>query len=206
VTGNPIREVIENQRPKIARSKALAGLGLRPKKYFLVTMHREENVDVPERLKSLLEAFDRVQKKYALPVVVSTHPRTRLRLKESGFRVRNAEVRFLEPFGFFEFIALEENAACVLSDSGTVQEECCIFRVPNVTLRDVTERPETVECGSNVLSGAEAGSVLRCVEAVLGRKPDWRIPWEYLAGNVSETVVKILLGFNSPHRLRFGRG
>ena len=119
--------------------------------------------------------------------------------------MRNKEIRFLPPFGFFDFIALEENARCVLSDSGTVQEECCIFRVPNVTLRDVTERPETIECGSNVLSGADPEAILRCVEAVLGQKPDWRIPWEYLAENVSDTVVKILMGFNSPHQVRFGR-
>jgi len=200
VTGNPIGEVIEHHRPKIRRSKAPAGLGLRPKEYFLVTMHREENVDTPERLKSLLEAFDRLQKIYAQPVIVSTHPRTRLRLKESGLKIRNKEIRFLPPFGFFEFIALEEKARCVLSDSGTVQEECCLLRVPNVTLRDVTERPETVECGGSVLGGAEPEAVLRCVEAVLGRDPDWRIPPEYLVANVSDIVVKILLGFNSSHR------
>ncbi len=200
VTGNPIYEVVESQRPKIAKSKALAALGLRPKSYFLVTMHRQENVDVPARLKSLLGALERVQKKYAVPVIVSTHPRTRLRLKESGLRVRNKEIRFLPPFGFFDFIALEGNARCVLSDSGTVQEECCILRVPNVTLRDATERPETVECGSSVLSGADPGTVLRCVEAVLSREPDWRIPREYLAPNVSDIVVKILMGLSGPSR------
>jgi UDP-N-acetylglucosamine 2-epimerase (non-hydrolysing) len=192
VTGNPIREIIESHRPKVAKSNALAGLNLRPKRYFLATIHREENVDVPDRLKSLVDALRRVQKKYALPVIVSTHPRTRLRLDESRLRSTNKEIRFLPPFGFFEFIALEEKALCVLSDSGTVQEECCIFRVPNVTLRDVTERPETVECGSNMLGGADPGSVLKCVQTMLGRDPDWRIPPEYLVRNVSDTVAKII--------------
>jgi UDP-N-acetylglucosamine 2-epimerase (non-hydrolysing) len=100
--------------------------------------------------------------------------------------------------GFFDFIALEQRARCVLSDSGTVQEECCIFKVPNVTLRDVTERPETLECGSNVLTGAEPDRILAAVQTVLAQPPDWNPPSEYLAENVSQTVVKILTGFRSP--------
>jgi len=205
VTGNPIYEVIRHHRPKIRRSRILADLGLQAQKFMLVTMHREENVDVPERLSGLLTALARLQKKYGLPVIVSTHPRTRLRMKTLGLKTRGKDVRFLPPFGFFDFITLEENALCVLSDSGTVQEECCIFRVPNVTLRDVTERPETVECGSNILSGAGPEIILRCVETVLGRRPDWRVPWEYLVENVSDTVINIVLGFNSPFQIKFGK-
>jgi UDP-N-acetylglucosamine 2-epimerase (non-hydrolysing) len=205
VTGNPIHEVIEHYRPKIRRSKILAELGLQARKFMLVTMHREENVDVPERLSGLVTAFARLQKKCGLPVIVSTHPRTRLRMKAFGLKTRSKDVRFLPPFGFFDFITLEEKALCVLSDSGTVQEECCIFRVPNVTIRDVTERPETVECGSNILSGADPEIVLGCVETVLGRRTDWRVPWEYLAENVSDTVTKIVLGFNSPFQIKFGK-
>ena len=117
------------------------------------------------------------------------------------FRVDAAadeQIRFLDPFGLFDFVALERAAFCVLSDSGTVQEECCIFRVANVTIRDVTERPETLECGSNMLSGADPDSVLRCVRTVLDQKSDWAVPPEYMAGNVSRTVVKILLGYSAP--------
>ncbi len=205
VTGNPIFEVIEHFRPKIRRSKILSRLGLGVRRYILVTMHREENVDVPERLSSLVESLERLQKKYRLPVIVSTHPRTKLRMTAAGLKTGNTNIRFLPPFGFFDFISLEEKARLVLSDSGTVQEECCIFRVPNVTIRDVTERPETIECGSNILSGADPEMVLRCAAVVLSREPEWRIPPEYLVENVSHTVAKIVLGFDSAHHLRFGR-
>jgi UDP-N-acetylglucosamine 2-epimerase (non-hydrolysing) len=104
-------------------------------------------------------------------------------------------VRFAEPFGFFDFIKLETKARCVLSDSGTVQEECSIFKVPNVTLRDVTERPETLECGSNILTGANPQSISRAVRTVLGMAPRWEPPAEYLATAVSDTVVRIVTGY-----------
>lgn len=195
VTGNPIGEVIAHYESQTSRSTVLADFGLAAGRYILVTMHRAENVDVPERLTSLLAAFDRVQREHGVPVIVSTHPRTRLRLKQQGVVVANPELRFLDPFGFFEFITLERNALCVLSDSGTVQEECAIFKVPNVTIRDVTERPETLECGSNILSGADTDTVLRCVRTVLSRPPDWDPPVGYVVPHVSDTVVRILTGF-----------
>lgn len=103
-------------------------------------------------------------------------------------------ILFHVPFGFFDFVALEQNALCVLSDSGTVQEECCIFKVANVTLRDVTERPETIECGSNMLSGCDPQTILCCVRVVLDRRLEWRVPPEYTVEHVSDTVVKIVLG------------
>ena len=104
-------------------------------------------------------------------------------------------LKFLEPFGFFDFITLEKHARCVLSDSGTVQEECAILRVPNVTIRDVTERPETLECGSNVLTGADPDLVLTCVGTAMASARDWNPPVEYLRENVAETVVRIVTGF-----------
>src|SRR3954468_1266457 len=103
-------------------------------------------------------------------------------------------LQFPAPFGLFDFVALERNAFCVLSDSGTVQEECCIFRVPNVTIRDVTERPETVEAGSNMLSGADPGDVARCVRTVLAGRTSWTVPPEYTVESVSTAVVKVVLG------------
>jgi len=139
------------------------------------------------------EALDRLQREHHKPVIVSTHPRTQSRMKSFGVAVGNDQVRFMQPFGFPDFIALEREARCVLSDSGTVQEECAIFHVPNVTLRDVTERPETLECGSNVLAGAEPERILACVALVLSRKPDWNPPREYLIEDVSDTVVRITL-------------
>lgn len=106
----------------------------------------------------------------------------------------NPRLRFLEPFGLFDFVALEKNALCILSDSGTVQEESALFGVPNVTLRDVTERPETLECGSNMLSGAGVELVMTCVRTVLSGRRTWSIPKEYLEDNVSETVCRIVPG------------
>ena len=195
VTGNPIFEVITHFEPQIAASTVLDRLGLAPAGYFLVTCHRAENVDVESRLRSLAAAFERLHLDYAMPVVVSTHPRTAARLQTFGVKVAHEEVRFLEPFGFFDFVSLERQAFCVLSDSGTVQEECAIFGVPNVTIRDVTERPETIECGSGMLSGAGTETVVRSAGIALGLKTRWQAPPEYLVPHVSDTVLKIVLGF-----------
>jgi len=194
VTGNPIFEVIQHYDPQIRQSSVLQELDLEAGGYFLVTMHRAENVDIEPRLVSLTQALDRLARDYQRPVVVSTHPRTRTRMESFGLGASDGLVRYLPPFGFFDFVSLERQAFCVLSDSGTVQEECAIFKVPNVTLRDVTERPETLECGSNILSGADEDAILRCVRTVLSKTPKWNPPAEYLAENVSETVVRVLTG------------
>lgn len=195
VTGNPIYEVIQHYEPQIRESKILSDLELDAGQYFLVTMHRAENVDVRERLVGLTSALESLQHAYNVPVIVSTHPHTQDSLKSFGIGVDNQSVRFLPPFGFFDFISLERNALCVLSDSGTVQEECSIFGVPNVTIRDVTERPETLECGSNILSGASPETVLECVRTVLGLKSQWSPPPEYIVENVSDKIIKIVLGY-----------
>ena len=195
VTGNPIMEVIGHYQPQIDAAKIFQELKIEPEKYFLVTLHRAENIDDPERFEKFAKAFNSLQSTFHLPVIVSTHPHTRLQLKAFGISIQNPEIRLLDPFGFFDFVALERKALCVLSDSGTVQEECCIFKVPNVTLRDVTERPETLECGSNILSGADPERILDCVKSVLAHPPAWNPPSEYLAENVSQTVVKILTGY-----------
>jgi len=202
VIGNPIYEVLKKFDAQITASQIHAQLGIEPHNYFLVTMHRSENVDLPERLHSLVTALDRLQQEYHKPVIISTHPHTRQRMAgykatggAIGIRIENEQMRFLEPFGFFDFISLERNAFCVISDSGTVQEECCIFKVANITIRDVTERPETLECGSNILSGADYETLLRCVRIVINQRPDWNVPPEYVVENVSDTVVKIVLGY-----------
>ncbi len=202
VTGNPILEVIEHYQEQIRNSNVLKDLGLEEQKYFLVTMHRAENVDVETRLRSLIEALVKLQQAYGLPIVCSTHPRTRnvmekFRINESA----QSQIRFEPPFGLFDFLALERNALCVLSDSGTVQEECCIFKVANVMIRDVTERTETLECGSNILSGADPETILQCVRVVLGNKREWTAPPEYMVRNVSSTVARIVLSYREPTTL-----
>lgn len=204
VTGNPIYEVLCHYEPQIAASDVLSRLNLKPRRYFLVTMHRAENVDIEDRLRAFIAALDRLQREYNVPVIVSTHPRTRNKLSAAGIAIDNPEMHFLPPFGFFDFVALERNAMCVLSDSGTVQEECAIFQVPVVTIRDVTERPETIECGSNILSGADPDLICGGVRYMLSRQSPGTAPPEYLAKNVSETVLGILLGYRHATSSRGG--
>ena len=198
VTGNPIKEVIDHYADRIESSPVLSDLGLNARKFFLVTMHRAENVDVEERLRDLVEAMVSLHDRYGFPVICSLHPRTRAKVESFRINLDHAGLRFLDPLGFFDFIRLEQAAFCVLSDSGTVQEEACIFGTPNVTIRDVTERPETIECGSNVLASCDPATILKLVELVTGERRDWQPPAEYLARHVGDTVCRILLGFRIP--------
>jgi UDP-N-acetylglucosamine 2-epimerase (non-hydrolysing) len=203
VIGNPIFEVLNYYSEEIGRSDVLKRFALSRGKYFLATLHREENVDLPDRLGDFLTALGELAREHDLPVVCSVHPRTRDRIERARLAPGNLVLH--EPFGFFDFVALEQNAYCVLSDSGTVQEECCIFGTPNVTLRDVTERPETIEAGSNILTGGDLASILRAVRTVLTGAASWRIPPEYQVADVSSTVVKIVLGhIELPARARAG--
>lgn len=195
VTGNPIFEVLTAYGEGIERSEALRRLHVTPQQYFLATLHRAENVDEPGRLANLLEGLARVADAYTQPVVVSLHPRTADKMRQFGIDVRSRHVRLLPAMGFFDFVSLERQARAVLTDSGTVQEECAIFRVPNVTIRDVTERPETLECGSNILTGSDPDAIVRAVEIVLEAGTDWMPPQEYLEPHVSRQVAKILLGY-----------
>lgn len=197
VTGNPIKEVLDSFAEKIEESEVLKAQAVRPFEYFLVSLHRAENVDIPERLASFMVGLDKVAAKFDKPVLVSVHPRTEERLAALGIEPVPKRLRLLKAMGFFDFVKLEKNALAVLTDSGTVQEECSILGVPNVTLRDVTERPETLECGSNILSGAGADGIVRAVEVAIAQPAAWTPPREYLAGNVSQTVSKILLGYLS---------
>lgn len=192
VTGNPIKEVLDHHAAEIEAADPFADLGIQPAKYFLVTAHRAETVDDPDRLRSLVRALNLVIEKYDLPVVASLHPRTADKMAEFG--IDAGRVRFVPPSGLFDFVRLEKDAFCVLSDSGTVQEECCIFGVPTVTMRDVTERPETIECGSNLLAGVEADRILPAIDLAVRSAGTWTPPAEYLADNVSDIVARIVLG------------
>jgi len=196
VTGNPIFEVLQTYAANIESSDVLARMNVTAGEYFLVTLHRAENVDSPERLESFLRGLSLVADHYGKPMIVSVHPRTADKLTRFNIAPESDRVRLLPPMGFSDFVKLEKNAMCVLSDSGTVQEECAIFRVPNVTLRDVTERPETIECGSNILSGADPDAVLRGVKIALGTSSHWIAPAEYVTPDVSRTVAKIVLGYS----------
>jgi UDP-N-acetylglucosamine 2-epimerase len=197
VTGNPIKEVIDAYSDRIEESAVLEKLGVDKYEFFLVTLHRAENVDRPERLQRIFEGFAEVTKKFGKQMLISTHPRTAEKLTEFGIRPGTDSIRLLKPLGFFDFVKLEKNALAVLTDSGTVQEECAIFGIPNVTLRDVTERPETVECGSNILCGAAPSLIAKSVEIAISQPAGWKPPEEYLVENVAQTVCKIVLGYTS---------
>ena len=196
VTGNPIFEVMQTYRPQIDASTALKTHDVKPQKYFLVTLHRSENVDEQERLAAFLTGLDRVVSAFEMPMLVSVHPRTADKMERFGLKPKSKRITLLQPLGFFDFVRLERDAFCVLSDSGTVQEECCIMRVPNVTLRDVTERAETIECGSNILAGADADQIERAVQIATSGSCDWSVPPEYLEPRASDAVIKIVLGYD----------
>jgi UDP-N-acetylglucosamine 2-epimerase (non-hydrolysing) len=195
VTGNPIFEVLNRFKSRIDSASATEFYGVAKGEFFLATLHRAENVDIPERLAGFAKALEMVRDKFRLPLIVSTHPRTRNKLESFRLDKNLGEVRYMDPMGFFDFVQLEKNAKCVLSDSGTVQEESCIFKVPTVTLRDVTERPETIDCGSNVLAGGNPDKILALTELVTSSLPNWQPPAEYLAPDVSSTVLKIVTGY-----------
>jgi UDP-N-acetylglucosamine 2-epimerase (non-hydrolysing) len=197
VTGNPIKQVLDRYADEIENSEILNKLDVGPGGYFLGTIHRAENVDDADRLTHIFGGLAAVAEHFQLPFLISVHPRTADRLIQHGIQASEDSIKLLEPLGFFDFVKLEKNARVVLTDSGTVQEECCIFGVPNVTVRDVTERPETIEVGSNIVSGAETSSIIRCVELAASELTRWEPPAEYFGENVAETVAKILLGYTS---------
>lgn len=192
VTGNPIKEVLDHYAPKIEAADPFTQFGVEPGKYFLVTAHRAEMTDDPARLASLLGALNDAVEKYDMPALASLHPRTADKMREFG--IDAGKITFVPPLGLFDFVRLEKEAFCVLSDSGTVQEECCIFGVPTVTMRDVTERPETIECGSNILAGVEAERILPAIDLAVRSGGTWTPPAEYMADNVADVVARIVLG------------
>jgi UDP-N-acetylglucosamine 2-epimerase (non-hydrolysing) len=197
VTGNPIKEVLDTFVERIETSEALQKYDVQPFEYFLVTIHRAENVDTEERLLKIFRGFEKVVEKFGKKMLISVHPRTAEKLVKFSLKPETDKIRLLRPLGFFDFVKLEKNALAVLTDSGTVQEECAIFGVPNITIRDVTERPETIECGSNIISGAETASILRATEIAISQPASWSAPREYLVENVAQTVSKIVLGYSS---------
>ncbi|ANC76678.1 UDP-N-acetyl glucosamine 2-epimerase [Fictibacillus phosphorivorans] len=197
VSGNPIYEVLTQFEEQIDTSKILEKLNVSKGKYMLVTAHRAENVDNHVHLKEILTGLNLVAEHFKMPIICSIHPRTRSRILERGTLKMHPFVQFHEPFGFFDFVKLEKHAFCALTDSGTVQEECCLFQVPTVTMRNSTERPETVECGSNCVSGVSAQQILASVKVMTNQKKQWSIPEGYGDLDVSDRVVKFILGGNS---------
>ncbi|WP_228307893.1 non-hydrolyzing UDP-N-acetylglucosamine 2-epimerase [Priestia sp. J2] len=194
ISGNPINEVLKHYEPAIKKSSILEKLSLKENDYFLVTAHRAENVDHEDRLLEIMKGINMVAEFYQKRIICSIHPRTKSRIENISLLEVHPLVEFHEPFGFFDFVNLEKNAFCVLTDSGTVQEECCLFYVPTVTIRKTTERPETIQCGSNMLSGIDADQILTCVHVMVNQLKNWSYPEGYGHVNVSDKVIKVVLG------------
>ncbi|WP_405082110.1 non-hydrolyzing UDP-N-acetylglucosamine 2-epimerase [Paenibacillus chitinolyticus] len=195
-TGNPIYEVLRHYSGQIEQSDVLERLSLTPGGYFAATIHRAENVDHPVHLREIMNGLSGVAERFGKRILCSLHPRTKSRLEAEDSLSIHPLVEFHEPFGFFDFVKLEKNADCVLTDSGTVQEECCIFHVPTVTVRRTTERPETIDCGSNVVSGLDAERIVSAAGLMTRMPRDWECPEGYLDTDVSAKVVKYVLGGN----------
>lgn len=191
VSGNPIFEVIKHYQPQIDKSNILEQLNLKTKQYVIITLHRQENVDNSERFNKIVQAFNLIAET-GIQVIVSTHPRTRSKMKNLKIKI-NPNVKFLQPFGFFDFITLEKNAKVILTDSGTVQEEACILHIPCVITRKATERMETVECGASILAGIETRDIYESYKQAKRMNINWNPPKEYLDENVSNKVIAYLL-------------
>lgn len=197
LTGSPMKEVLLHHMDKIKASNVLSELSLTQKGYFLVSMHREENVDNKQNLSTLLSALNSLCNEYDMPVIVSTHPRTRKRIQENHELKINRNIQFLKPFGFIDYVNLQMNAFCVLSDSGTISEETAILSFPAVTMRNAIERPEALDSGNIILTGLTSETIVQSVRfATQEMEPQnlMPIPQEYEIENVSHRVVKLILG------------
>lgn len=198
-TGSPMREVLEHHAADIAASRALQRLKLEPGGYFVISAHREENVDSPENLGDLLASLDALSRRHRKRIIMSTHPRTRKRLAALAKRKLPARVEFLKPLGFFDYIRLQQNAACVLSDSGTLTEESSILGFPAIMLRQAHERPEGMDEGTLIMSGLKPERVLAAVRATIasytGKSRPFAPAADYATDNVSAKVVRIIMSY-----------
>lgn len=198
VTGSPVLEIYNHYKNQIHESKVLQNLGLKPGGYFLVSVHRQENVDQKSQLDEVLKCLIAVREKWNLPILVSTHPRTRRRLEEHGYGEVEGLI-FHPPFGYLEYNKLQVNAVCVISDSGTISEESAIMGFPAVSLRESMERPEAMDAGSMVLTGLDSRILIDSIELTIqSNKP--RTPEGYGVSNFSEVVLKFLFSTIKKHR------
>jgi len=204
LTGSPMREVLDAYRPQIESSDVLTRLGLIESEYFLVSAHREENVDSPERLRMLLECLVAVREQWNLPIYVSTHPRTRKRLEALPDWTEPEGIVFHDPFGFHDFNRLQLGAACVLSDSGTIAEESTILGFSAITLRDSIERPEALDTGGIMMTGLDARDVVEAVRVAMLTRLTHGIsevtPNDYLIENTSSRAVNFILSTARRHK------
>jgi len=197
LTGSPMNEVLNYYLPKIKDSQILKNLSIKSKSYFVVSVHREENVDNPENLKKILNVLKKLSKIYNYPIIVSTHPRTRKHLNKLNTLKNDKNIKFLKPFGFIDYVHLQMNAACTISDSGTISEESAILSFPAISLRESMERPEAQDTGSIILTGFDESVVLQSMNAIINQVNKRKvvdIPLDYKIENTSWRVLNLILG------------
>lgn len=201
LTGSPMREVLDHYRPQLEASDILFRLGLRQRGFFIVSLHREENVDSTARLSALVDALNRIAVRYDMPVIVSTHPRTRRRLDALEGAALDARVQWMKPFGFHDYNHLQMRAFCAISDSGTIAEESSILGFPAITPRDAIERPEGLDVGCLIMTGLHPDTILDGIDAITRGFAERQaaglahpVPQDYCITNTAERVVNLILG------------
>ena len=196
--GSPMMEVLNANMEKIKSSNIIDTEGLKAKEYILISIHREENVDSEKNFSDFLDSIDAISKVYNLPIIISTHPRTRKKLEEIGYEKSNKLIRFSKPYGFHEYNKLQMNAFCVISDSGTITEESSILNLPAITIRQAHERPEGMDEGTLIMSGLNKDRIIESIEVVTSqyrKKRAMKIVSDYDVDNVSMKVLRIILSY-----------
>lgn len=196
VTGSPMAEVLKANMEKIERSSILQSLNLKKDNYFMISIHREENVDNPRNFRAILQALKLIAEKYGDPIVISTHPRTQKRINELNLP-KNDLFHFHKPFGMFDYIKLQKNAYCNLSDSGTIHEDAGIMGIPALVIRESTERPEAFDAGNVILTGMNSDSMLLAIEVAREQYEQpikFSIPSDYCDLNVSDKLIRLIIG------------
>jgi UDP-N-acetylglucosamine 2-epimerase len=198
-TGSHMREVLDYYMPKIQASDVLSRMGLESERFFIVSMHREENVDTPENLRDLMETLNALATAYDVPVIVSTHPRTQKRLDALNFGQMNPRTQFLKPFGFCDYVKLQMEAMCVVSDSGTITEEGSLLNLPAITIRNAHERPEGMDVGTLIMAGLKKDSVLDAVRVIVAQHDRSRrvmqAVQDYEAQSVSKQILRVVFSY-----------
>lgn len=197
-TGSPMKEVIEHHKKGIKSSDILEKENLEKGEYFIVSIHREENVDSEKNFNNLLSALNEIATKFQKKVIISTHPRTRIKLEKIGFTNNNSLVEFMKPFGFLDYVKLQMNAFCVLSDSGTITEESSILGFPAITIRQAHERPEGMDEATLIMSGLKSDRIIQSIDVVTNHnkeKDAIKIVRDYAADNVSKKVLRVILSY-----------
>jgi UDP-N-acetylglucosamine 2-epimerase (non-hydrolysing) len=198
VTGSPLNEVLIKHSDSISKSNVLLDCKVESRKYFVVSAHREENVDIISNFIGLMNSLNKVAEKYNLPIIFSAHPRTLKKINEFSINF-NPLIRIVSPLGFFDYVYLQQNAYCVLSDSGTISEESAMMNFPAISIRTSTERPEAIDFGSIVLGGITENEILNAIETCLKTDDNspLDIPFEYKINNVSKRVIRVIQSYTS---------